>query len=298
MSSINPSNQPYSSNTCTHGPAFQSPRHPISIHLQSYLSNQPSFQPASLYPPFELPSHPYILLSDEPLLHPLIHPNNHTAAIYVLIVHPISHPNILSSIHPQSYLFNQSSIQAASIYPSIWLSRQLYIHSSNEPLRHPLIHSKTIQTIQQQSMYSSSSISVSQTSYHPFIHISIYPISHLSNRNQSIHPSNYQVSHIINGHLFIHWSIQPTIQQQSINSSSILLPPKHLIIHSSTKLFIQSFIHPSGINHSIHLNNQPAIHLFIHRKSFRLINNPYMQSAIRLSKLLLPAILSPKNWSV
>ena len=47
---------------------------------------------------------------------------------------------------------------------------------------------------------------------------------------------------------------------------------KHLFVLSSvplsTKLFIQSFMHPSRINLSIHLTNQPAIHPFIHPKSF------------------------------
>ena len=47
---------------------------------------------------------------------PLIHPNNHTPTIFKLILHPFSHPNILSSIHSQRYLSNQSSIQAKSVH--------------------------------------------------------------------------------------------------------------------------------------------------------------------------------------
>ena len=41
--------------------------------------------------------------------------------------------------------------------------------------------------------------------------------------------------------------------------------PKHLTIHSSTKLPIQSVIHPSGINLSVHLTTKSAIHIFIRR---------------------------------
>ena len=119
ISSIVASNHPYSSNLCNHLPAFQSPKYPIIHPLTSYLSNQQSIQPASVYPSIFLPSQPYIHSSDESLFHSLMHPNIHTAAINVLIVHPFSHPNILSSIHPQSYLFNQSFIQVASVNPPI-----------------------------------------------------------------------------------------------------------------------------------------------------------------------------------
>ena len=162
MSSIDPPNQPYSSNLCFHLPAFQSPKNPI--------------------------------------------------------------------IHP----FTKLSIQSAILPTSISLSIHL---STKSPI-------------------------------HPFIRRAIF--SSIDSTNQ-LHSSNLQTHH-------------PSFQ-----------PPKHLIIHSSTKLSIQFFIYPSGINLSIHLNNRRATHLFIHPKSFRLINHPSMQSAIHLSKLLLPAILSPKN---
>ena len=42
-------------------------------------------------------------------------------------------------------------------------------------------------------------------------------------------------------------------------------PPNYLIIHPSSKLSIQSVIHPSGINLSVYLTFQPAIHSFIQR---------------------------------
>ena len=164
--------------------ATQTSCHP-SVHKAIYPISHLSNRHQPIHPSYyQVSLHPFIRRA---IIHPLIHPTNHTAAICKLIVNPFTHPNILSSIHPQSYLSNQSYIQAVSSYPSLQLFSQLDIHSSDKPF--------FIQpSIQQQSMYSSSILSVTQTSYHPSIHKAIYPISHPSNRHQSIHPSNYQVS--------------------------------------------------------------------------------------------------------
>ena len=183
---------------------FSHPNILSSIHPQSYLFNQSFIQVASVYPSILLPSQPYIHSSDESLFYPLMHPNIHTAAIYVLIVHPFSHPNNLSSIHPQSYLSNQLSIQPASVYPSILVPSQPYIHSSDEPLFHPLLHP----TIHTAAIYVTIFLPFSHQNILSFIHSqAIYPISNPSNRHQSIHPSFYQVSHTSihpTNHYFIH----------------------------------------------------------------------------------------------
>ena len=44
--------------------------------------------------------------------------------------------------------------------------------------------------------------------------------------------------------------------------------PKHLLVHSSTKIFIQSVVHPSGINSSLHPTNQEALQPYIQRAIF------------------------------
>ena len=197
-------------------------------------------------------------------------------------------------------------------------------------------------------MWSSSILLANRTSYDPSIHKDGHPISHPAKRYQSVRPSNYQVSHTfiirrafitsidtsnqpyssniciprssfqpskhLRSHSSTKLSIQSVIHPSGINLSVHLTtksaihpfiprafitsidtsnqpyssnlsthrpsfqPPKHLIIHSSTKLSIQSVIHPSGINLSIHLNNQPATHLFIQPKIFCLINHPSIRA--------------------
>ena len=131
MSSINPSNQPYSSNPCTHGPAFQSPRHPISIHSQSYLSNQPSFQPASFHP------------SNYQVIHTSFHPTSHyfilrsiqttiqQQSMYsssILSATPTSyHP----SIHKAIYLISHPSKPHQSIRPPDFPESYTFIHPTS-----------------------------------------------------------------------------------------------------------------------------------------------------------------------
>ena len=110
------------------------------------------------------------------------------------------------------YTISHPSKRHQSIRLSYFPDSYTFIH----PTSHYVNHWSIQPTIQQQSMYSSSCISVTQTSNHAFIHIAIYPISHPSNQYQSIHPSNLQVSHASihpTSHFFIHWSIQPTIEQ-------------------------------------------------------------------------------------
>ena len=70
--------------------------------------------------------------------------------------------------------------------------------------------------------------------------------------------------------------IDPTKYLYSSNLCSQLpffQPTKHLIIHSSTKLFIQSVIHPSGISLSTHLTTWSAIYPFSQRRAINSSNN-------------------------
>ena len=123
------SNHPYSSNLCTYRPSFQSPKHPIT-HPFRKLSIQSAIHLTGISQPIDLTTksavRPFIRRA---IIHPLIHPTNHTAAICKLIVHPFTHPNILSYILSQSYLSNQSIIQVALIFPSIWITSQPTIYS-------------------------------------------------------------------------------------------------------------------------------------------------------------------------
>ena len=136
---------------------------------------------------------------------------------------------------------------------------------SRLPTSHLFIHWCVQSFVHQQSMYSSSILSATQTSYHPSIHKAIYPISLPSKRHQSIRPCNYQTGI----HPFIRRAIITSNHPYSSNlctyRSSVqpFKPSKHLIIHSTLKLPIQSVIRPSGISLSIHITTQAAIHLFI-----------------------------------
>ena len=133
-------NHPYSSNLCTHCPFFQSPKHPI-IHPFTKLSIQSAIHPTGISQSIHLTTksavRPFIRRA---IIHPLIHPTNHTAAICKLIVHPFTHPNILSYIHSQSYLSNQSIIQVALFFPSIWITSQPTIYSFIQKKFHLINH--------------------------------------------------------------------------------------------------------------------------------------------------------------
>ena len=109
--SIDTSNQSYISNICTRRPSFQPPKHLIilsstKLPIQSVI--RPSGISLSNHITTQATIHLFIQWASN---HTVIHPTNQTAAIYKLIVHPFllfSHPNILSSIHSQNYLSNQS----------------------------------------------------------------------------------------------------------------------------------------------------------------------------------------------
>ena len=151
-------------------------------------------------------------------------------------------------------------------------------------------------------MYSSSSLSFTQLSYHPSIHKAIYPISHPSMRHRYIHPFNYPVSHTSidsKSHYFINWSIETSIQQKSMYSSPMFSATQtsyHPFIH---KAIHQSIIQLASIFLSIWITSQPASHPSNQSsKIFCLINCPTIQSAIQPSNLLLPAIRSTKRPSI
>ena len=133
-------------------------------------------------------------------------------------------------------------------------------------------------------MYSSSILSATPTSYHPSIHKAIYPISHSSKRHQSIRPSNYQTAI----HPFIRRAIITSNHPYSSNlctHRSSFQSSKHLIVHSSTKLPIQSVIRPCCISLSIHIATQAAI-VYRTKRYPRFLLVFYILSKISVSVLL------------
>ena len=176
----------------------------------------------------------------------------------------------------------------ATIQPVIYPSSN---YSTSQPsTKHRVIRRAIYLSIDQSSHSYISNFCTHRPSFQPTKHLIIQPFTKL----YIVHPSGINLS----VHLTTKSAIQPFIRRAFITSidtsnqpySSKLSthrpsfqPPKHLIIHFSTKLSIQSVIHSNGINLSIHLNNQPATHLIIQPKSFCLINQPSVQSAIHPS---------------